>query len=314
MPDKISDLGEFGLIAAVTERLPQADGVVLGPGDDAAVVAAPDGRVVATLDMLIEHRHFRRDWSTAHDVGRKAAAQNLADVVAMGARPTALLVGLGAPPDLPADWALELADGLRDESRPLGVSVVGGDTVRSDAIVVAVTALGDLGGRAPVTRAGAKVGDAVALCGRVGWAEAGLRVLSRGFRSPRVLVDAHRTPQVPYDAAAEAVGLGVTAMCDVSDGLLADVGHIAEASGVAIDIDPAALEVPDPIRDIAGALGAEPMHWILTGGDDNALVATFPADAALPQRWRVIGRVLAGSGVTVNGDTYEGSVGHNHFA
>lgn len=314
MPDKIADLGEFGLIAAITERLPQADGVVLGPGDDAAVVEAPDGRVVATLDMLIEHRHFRRDWSTAHDVGRKAAAQNLADVVAMGARPTALIVGLGAPPDLPADWALELADGLRDESQPLGVSVVGGDTVRSDAIVVAVTALGDLGGRAPVTRAGAQVGDVVALCGRVGWAEAGLRVLSRGFRSPRVLVDAHRAPQVPYDAGPEAVRLGVTAMCDVSDGLLADAGHIAEASGVAIDIDPATLEVPEPIRDIAGALGADPMHWILTGGDDNALVATFPATVALPGRWRVIGRVLAGAGVTVDGETYEGPAGHNHFA
>jgi thiamine-monophosphate kinase len=314
MPDKIADLGEFGLIAAVTERLPQADGVVLGPGDDAAVVEAPDGRVVATLDMLIEHRHFRRDWSTAHDVGRKAAAQNLADVVAMGARPTALIVGLGAPPDLPADWALELADGLRDESQPLGVSVVGGDTVRSDAIVVAVTALGDLGGRAPVTRGGAQVGDVVALCGRVGWAEAGLRVLSRGFRSPRVLVDAHRAPQVPYDAGPEAARLGVTAMCDVSDGLLADAGHIAEASGVAIDIDPATLEVPEAIRDIAGALGADPMHWILTGGDDNALVATFPAAVALPDRWKVIGRVLAGAGVTVDGGTYEGPVGHNHFA
>jgi thiamine-monophosphate kinase len=313
MPDKIADLGEFGLIAAVTRRLPQGDGVVLGPGDDAAVVAAPDGRVVVTLDMLIEHRHFRRDWSSAYDVGRKAAAQNLADVVAMGARPTALLIGLGAPPDLPADWALELADGLRDESNPLGASVVGGDTVRSDTIVVAVTALGDLEGRSPITRAGARAGDVVALCGRVGWAEAGFRILSRGFRSPRALVDAHRRPQVPYDAAVEAVRLGVTAMCDVSDGLLADVGHIAESSEVSIDIDPTALEVPDAIREIAGALGVDPMQWILTGGDDNALVATFPPDVTLPARWRRIGHVRVGEGVTLGGERYEGAGGHVHF-
>ena len=313
MPDNVADLGEFGLIAAVTGRLPQAGNVSLGPGDDAAVVAAPDGRVVVTTDLLVEHRHFRRDWSSAHDVGRKAAAQNLADVVAMGAWPTALLVGLAAPPDLPVDWVLELADGLRDEGKPLDVSVVGGDTVRSEAIVVAVTALGDLAGREPVTRAGARVGDVVAVCGRLGWAEAGFRVLSRGFRSPRALVDAHRRPEVPYEAGPEAVDLGVTAMCDVSDGLLADLGHIAEASGVAIDVRSADLEMPDQIRDIAAALGADPMQWVLTGGDDNALAATFPADTALPERWRVIGEVSTGEGVTVDGEAYEGPGGHVHF-
>lgn len=314
MPDNVADLGEFGLIAAVTGRLPQGDTVLLGPGDDAAVVAAPDGRVVVTTDLLVEHRHFRRDWSSAYDVGRKAAAQNLADVVALGARPTALLVGLATPPDLPVDWVLGLADGLRDEGEPLGASVVGGDTVRSDTIVVAVTALGDLGGREPVTRAGARAGDIVAVCGRLGWAEAGFRVLSRGFRSPRVLVDAHRRPEVPYDAGPQAIELGVTAMCDVSDGLLADLGHIAEASGVAINVRSATMDVPDPIRDIAGALGSDPLQWILTGGDDNALAATFPPDAVLPERWRVIGEVSAGEGVTVDGETYEGAGGHTHFS
>ncbi|HEU0041101.1 MAG TPA: AIR synthase related protein, partial [Jiangellaceae bacterium] len=127
MPDSVADLGEFGLIDAVTARMPQGRGVVLGPGDDAAVVSAPDGRVVITTDLLIEGRHFRRDWSPARQVGRKAAAQNLADIAAMGARPTAITVGLGVPSDLPSEWALELADGLREECEPLGVSVVGGD-------------------------------------------------------------------------------------------------------------------------------------------------------------------------------------------
>jgi thiamine-monophosphate kinase len=313
MSQKLADLGEFGLISAITARLPQGRSVLVGPGDDAAVIAVANTPVVATTDILVENRHFRRDWSSAQDVGCKAAAQNLADVAAMGAVPTTLLVGFGAPPELPADWALGLADGLREECERVGASVAGGDVVRSDLVVVAVTALGDLGGRPPVTRAGAQPGDVVAVCGRLGWAEAGLRVLSRGFRSPRVLVDAHRRPQVPYDAGPEAARLGASAMCDVSDGLLADLAHVAKASTVAIDLDPGALEVPDPIRDAAVALGARPLDWILTGGEDNALAATFAADATLPQRWRVVGRVSSGEGVTVAGEPYEGDAGHAHF-
>jgi thiamine-monophosphate kinase len=111
-----SDVGEFGLIAAVVERLTSTPSVVVGPGDDAAVVLAPDGRVVATTDVLVEGVHFRLDWSTPYDVGRKAAAASLADVAAMGGTATSLLVGLAAPPDVPVSWAVELADGLRDEA------------------------------------------------------------------------------------------------------------------------------------------------------------------------------------------------------
>jgi thiamine-monophosphate kinase len=313
MSEKLADLGEFGLIAAITARLPQGSGVIVGPGDDAAVLATADGRVVVTTDLLVENRHFRRDWSSADDIGHKAAAQNLADVAAMGAVPTGLVVGLGAPADLPTAWALGFADGLREECDPLGVSVVGGDVVRSDVVVVAMTALGDLRGRAPVTRAGARPGNVVAVCGRLGWAEAGFRVLSRGFRSPRVLVEAHRRPAVPYRAGPQAAELGATAMCDVSDGLLADVGHVAQASGVALDIDSGAFDVPAPIRDAAAAIGAKPLDWILTGGDDNALAATFPAGVPLPEPWRVVGRVSAGEGVTVDGEPYEGDPGHAHF-
>ena len=313
MSEKVADLGEFGLIAAITARLPQASGVIGGPGDDAAVLATSDGRVVVTTDLLVENRHFRRDWSSADDIGHKAAAQNLADVAAMGAVPTGLVVGLGAPADLPTAWALGFADGLREECEPLGVSVVGGDVVRSDVVVVAMTALGDLRGRAPVTRAGARPDDVVAVCGRLGWAEAGFRVLSRGFRSPRVLVEAHRRPAVPYRAGPQAAELGATAMCDVSDGLLADLGHVAQASGVAVDIDSGAFDVPAPIRDAAAAIGAKPLDWILTGGDDNALAATFPAGVPLPEPWRVVGRVSTGEGVTVDGEPYEGDPGHAHF-
>jgi thiamine-monophosphate kinase len=310
----VAAAGEFGLVAAVIARLPQGAGVLLGPGDDAAVVAAVDGRVVASTDLLIERRHFRRDWSSAADIGHKAAAQSLADIAAMGAVPTALLVGLAAPPDLSMDWALELTDGLRAECDLVGASVVGGDVTRAEMVVVAVSALGSLQGRQPVRRAGARVGDVVAVAGRLGWAEAGFAVLTRGFRSPRLLVGAHRRPEPPYAAGPEAAVLRATSLVDVSDGLIADLGHVASASGVGMDLRSVQFEVAEVLRDAGSALGVDPLRWVLAGGDDHALAATFPAQTALPPHWRVVGSVIEGDSVTVDGRGWEGPGGHTHFA
>ncbi|MFI6265671.1 thiamine-phosphate kinase [Micromonospora sp. NPDC051006] len=309
----VAGIGEFGLIERVTARLAYGPATLLGPGDDAAVVAAPDGRVAASTDVLVEGRHFRRDWSSARDVGHRAAAANLADIAAMGATPTALLVALCMPADLESGWAEELADGLGAEAAIVGASVVGGDMSASPTLTIAVTALGDLGGREPVRRSGARPGDVVALAGRSGFAAAGLTVLSRGFRTPRLLVEAYRRPEVPYQAGPHAARLGATSMIDVSDGLLADLGHVAKASGVGIDVRRDAFEVPRQMRDAAQALGVDPYSWILGGGDDHALAATFPSAVALPDPWRPVGRVVAGAGVTVDGEAYAGPAGWDHF-
>ncbi|MEV5962205.1 thiamine-phosphate kinase [Kribbella sp. NPDC051952] len=318
MTETLGSTGEFGLIAAVTKGLSTGADVLVGPGDDAAVVAVPDGRMVITTDLLVEGRHFRQDWSSAYDVGRKAAAQNLADIMAMGARPTALVVGFGAPAELPTAWALELNQGLVDECELVDVSIVGGDTVQSDKIVVSVTAFGSLDGRPPVLRSGARPGDEVAYVGRLGWAEAGWAVLARGFRSPRAVVEAHRRPQPPYAEGPRAALAGASSLCDVSDGLVADLGHIAVASQVVIDIHTAALTVPEPLQAVAAATGADPLKFVLTGGEDHALVGTFePAD--VPEGWTVIGSVAEGNEerpagiVTVDGATYAAEAGHAHF-
>ena len=317
-PDEggLADLGEFGLVAAISRRLPQGDGVVVGPGDDAAVVATPDGRAVLTTDVLVEGVHFRTDWSAPHDVGRRAAAASLADVAAMGATATALVVALTAPADTDPSWALRLADGLRDEAAVVGASVVGGDLARGGVRSVTVAALGDLAGRAPVLRSGARPGDVVAVAGRLGWAAAGLAVLSGGFASPRAVVQAFRVPEPPYAAGPAAAAAGATALCDVSDGLLADLGHVAQASGVVIDVDPASLAVPEPLAAVAAAYGTDPLGWLLTGGEDHALAATFPASAQLPEGFGVVGRVLAASGepvVTVGGRPWDGPAGYEHY-
>ena len=252
-PATLGSTGEHAWLSRMPTLLPTMAGVELGVGDDAAVVLAPDGRTVVCTDILVEDHHFKTDWSEAADVGHRAAAANLADIAAMGARPTALLVGLAAPAELPIAWAEDLLKGIRDEAALVGASVVGGDLARNDRLVVAVTALGDLEGRAPITRAGAMPGDLVAVSGRLGWAQAGLAILRRGFRSPRVLVAAHRRPEVPYASGPIAALAGATSMIDVSDGLLADVGHLALASGVHIDLDPAALQPDAPLREVASA-------------------------------------------------------------
>jgi thiamine-monophosphate kinase len=309
----IAETGEFGLIARIVARLETGAASVLGPGDDAAIVAAPDGRVVASTDVLVEGRHFRRDWASAADIGHRAAAANLADIAAMGATPTALLVALCVPTSLEADWAEELAGGISAEAGLVGAGVVGGDMSSSPTLTIAVTALGDLEGREPVLRSGAQPGDVVALAGRTGHAAAGYTVLSRGFRTPKLLVEAYRRPEVPYAAGPEAARLGATSMIDVSDGLLQDLGHIATAAVVGIDIDRAAFDVPGQMRDAASALGVDPYVWLLAGGDDHALAATFPPRVPLPPGWRAVGSVHEGTGVTVDRRPWQGGTGWDHF-
>lgn len=311
----IGDTGEFDLIARITESLPRTAEVVIGPGDDTALVATQSGSVLATIDVLVEGVHFRRDWSSATDVGRKAAAASIADIAAMGGVATALLVGLAAPADLPVEWALECTAGLNAEAARVGACIVGGDVVASSVITLSVTALGDLLGRSPVLRSGANAGDVLAVAGRLGWSAAGLAVLSGGSCSPAELIDAHRVPDPPYSAGPVAADAGATAMIDVSDGLIADARHLAEASGVDVVIDSADWTIPECMFAAASALGVDPLEWMLTGGEDHALLATFPAGVVVPTGFRVIGLAMASDdpGVIVDGVRRHGLGGHVHF-
>jgi len=328
--ETIDDVGEFGLIARVQARLPLTSPDTLVPaGDDAAVLAAPDGRLAISTDVLLEGRHFRRDWSGPRDVGHKAAAQNFSDIAAMGGVPTSLLLSMVLPGDLPVAWVEEFAEGVAAECAPLGAIVAGGDMVRGDLITISVTVLGTLEGRAPVLRSGARPGDTVAVAGRLGWSAAGLELLLSGQDShgevgdgaaqaaggapgagfatsavpqPADYLIAHRRPSPPYAAGPQAARAGATAMLDVSDGLLADLKHLAVASGVAVDVDSTLLvATPGPRLD-----------QILTGGEDHALVATFTA--GVPEGWRAIGTVYEGAAsVTVDGKPWEGPGGFSHF-
>lgn len=321
----VADLGEDDLLARLFPLLPEGSATLLGPGDDAAVLAAADGRVVATTDVLVEGRHFRRDWSDGSDVGRRAAVQNLADVAAMGGRPTALLVALVVPPALPVAWVEGLARGLTAACPP-GTGVVGGDLSGGADVVVAVTALGDLEGRAPVRRDGARAGDVVAHAGVRGRSAAGHAWLAAG-RSPdddraASAVRAYLRPTSPLEAGPAAAVAGATAMLDLSDGLVRDAGRLARASGVVVHLDPPERAFPGDAAELgplAAELGSDVATWLLTGGEDHGLLATFPADAVLPPPFHPVG-VVAGAGehaagtVTVGGVAWAGRAGWDHFA
>jgi thiamine-monophosphate kinase len=309
----LGSIGEFAVIDAVTAGTSQPASTLLGPGDDGAVIAAPDGRVVASIDVLVDGVHFRTDWATGEQIGQRAALAAMADIAAMGAAPTALLVGLSAPPQTPTELITAIGRGLQEAAGKAGAGVVGGDLTRSDVLTIAVTALGDLRGAKPVLRSGARPGDVVAVIGRLGWAAAGLAVLSRGFRSPAAAVGAYRVPEPPLEAGIVAAGSAATSMIDISDGLLADLGHIAHASGIAINVVTTDLPVNPRLVEVASALGRDHLEWALTGGDDHALAATFPAGALLPPGWTAIGGVTTGSGVSVDGAPWQAAGGWDHF-
>ncbi|KQO60192.1 thiamine-phosphate kinase [Curtobacterium sp. Leaf261] len=300
--DTVGVVGESTVLDRIVRRLPTAQAATLGPGDDCAVVAAPDGRFVVTTDMMVHGPDFRWAWSSPYDLGWKAAATNLSDVAAMGARPSSLVVALAVPQDTPVAVLEAFADGLADACGALapGCGVVGGDLSTSGTFTIAVTAFGDLEGRAPVLRSGATVGDQVAVAGELGAAARGLtRLFAEGVdehgapdagRTAAFLaaspggsdhgVDRQRRPEPPIVAGVLAAAAGATAMLDLSDGLAIDAGRLARASGVSIDLDPAA--VPDAAS--------------LFGGEDHGLFATYPAATILPAAFRRIGTVVDAAG------------------
>jgi thiamine-monophosphate kinase len=311
----LGELGEFALIGRITAGLVASGPVVLGVGDDCAVLRLAGDLAVST-DTMVEGVHFRTDWSSATDVGRKAVAACVADAEAMGAAPIGLVVSLAAPATTSTEWADGFAAGVREECANAGVQLVGGDTTSAPQIVITATVLADLGGVPAVKRSGAHPGQVLAMVGRLGWAAAGVAVLGRGFRSPRAVVLAHRVPEVPYGQGRVAAEAGATALIDVSDGLLADLGHIARASGVRLDVDTSAFEIAEPQKAVAAAIGGgDPLLFQLTGGDDHALVGSFDA-AKVPAGWRVIGTVQSGDPeVLVDGAPWTGAApGWQHFA
>lgn len=328
MPLTVADFTETDLLARIFPRLLVADAAVIGPGDDAALLAAPDGRVVISIDTLVENQDFRLNRRNGHitdgfDVGWKAAAQNLSDINAMGGRATSLLVSLTLPGATPIDWVDSFADGMAAAIVQLGAvgcGVIGGDLGRGRELAASIAVTGTLDSRAPVLRSGAVAGDILALAGTVGRAAAGLALMesdhdARSLDSEMMrLVLSQRRPWPPLKAGPAAAAAGARSAIDVSDGLLRDAGRIAKASGVTIRLNPGAVELlAVPLMSAASLLKVDPFDWVLTGGEDYGILATFPLGAELPQGFQKVGDVLDGGSVVEVGSVLHDGGGWDHF-
>lgn len=298
---RVADLGEFDLIARLTAGLPVMAGVVVGTGDDAALLEPGAGWLVATCDSQVAGVHFRLGAATPEEIGWKALAVNLSDIAAMGATPRFALVSLIVPPDLPLATLEGIYAGLRDLAGQHGVAIVGGNVAtQPERLIIDITALGVVAAGGAVRRAGARPGDHVLVTGQLGAAAAGLWLQDHPERAGAVDEAtrqwALRAQHAPLPRVAVGLLLaesGATAALDVSDGLLADLGHLCAASDVGADIAVERLPIAPATRAVAALAEIDPVDWALSGGEDYELVFTVPAERAA-----ATARAIAASAMT----------------
>jgi thiamine-monophosphate kinase len=306
-PETLASLGENEALKRTVSRLKKSENTIVGSGDDAAVVKTSNDRFVVTTDTMIEGNDFKTEWSSAFDLGWKAIATNISDVAAMGGKPTALVVALAVPKETEITWLEQFADGLQAAVNHFcpSAEIVGGDLAQAEQIVIAVTAHGDLEGREPILRTGAKPGDILAVAGTLGQAACGLSLLQSGNQDAIAAYDdwvnIQRRPMPPIQSGIDAIT--ATSMLDISDGLAKDAARIAKASGVKLTISKQALDgYCARLDDVADRLELKSIEWVLFGGEDHSLLATFPEGAAMPRSFKAIGRVEVGDGVFLDSE------------
>jgi len=303
---------EAELLAALSTIFSRvkAESILVGIGDDAAVVKAHLTPIALATDMAVEGTHFSRNWSSLYEIGAKITSANLADIFAMGGRPEYLLVAAALPKNFSVEDIEELALGIADEAASVDAIVVGGDLTFSDRMVISISVFGSVG--KPLLRSGAHVGDDLVISKLPGESAAGLELLKRGVLDAKSAE--HRNPTVEYEKA-QAISAIAHSMCDISDGLISELNHMSDASNVQIVVDKSLLKkVPgfDQLEQLAAELGVDLWEWILHGGEDHAFIATVPGDASLPSGFTKIGTVVQGSRVLVDGFIVEHQ-GFQHF-
>ena len=268
--------------------------VLVGIGDDAAILARPENHMVVTTDMAVEDVHFKVNWSSAEEIGRKVAAANLADIYAMGGKPKYLTVAMSATGKEEFEWMLGIARGIAHEAQIAGAQVVGGDLARGEKIVISITAIGEC--EKEILRSGAKVGDSIFVSTLPGWSAAGLIALQKNVRGGSVdfAISEHRAPSVDYDNA-EQIAINASSLCDISDSLMIQAEQMANASGVQFEIDGELIKLHSDFADlsqVAELLDVSVFDLILSGGEDHVFLATGQALKGFE-----IGKVRAGSGI-----------------
>lgn len=322
---RLADLGEFGLIDRIADKVAASSSVPLGIGDDAAALLPTPGHLtLITSDMLLEKVHFDLAFCDPQSLGRKSLAVNLSDLAAMGARPRHFLLSIALPSDIPVETVDGFMAGVMEEAERFGVTLVGGDTCASrGGVAISITALGEQRPELVVKRSGARPGDLIYVTGTVGDAAVGLRELQRGAREGYLVSrQLDPEPRVSTGVALAEAGLA-SAMIDVSDGVLADLGHICELSGVGARVEIERLPLSEEYRE---ACGADPFSMALSGGEDYELLFCVPQGKGgeVESLCRnnglqvtLIGEILEGAGVQLfdaAGETYTPAArGFDHF-
>jgi thiamine-monophosphate kinase len=282
---KFREIGEFGFIDSIKGRCDiPVQGVIKGIGDDCAVLRSTPGRVLLfTSDMLVEDIHFVIGKIPFYQLGRKAIAVNLSDIASMGGRPIAALISLAVPAETDLESIQEVYQGMRDISTYHGLAIGGGDTVASpDKLFISVSVLGDAVEQQVLYRSGAIPGDRIYLTGPVGDSIAGLKILTKEISPPEgtrdYFINAHNNPTPLVKTGMSIAGSGLaTAMIDLSDGLLSDLGHICEESGVGALLSAEKIPFSPELTLLAAGAGLDPLDLALSGGEDYQLLFTAPA-------------------------------------
>ena len=311
---KIKDIGEFGLIDRVTKKHRDKN-VLVGIGDDAAVIKTGKELQVLTTDCLVEGDHFRREWFTPFQIGMKAIEINVSDIAAMGATPRYVLVSLGLPEDLDVDFVDEMYKGMWRVCDKYKMDIIGGNMTHSKQIFISVTVTGDAKKNNIVLRNGAKPGDFIFLSGHVGNGRAGLRLFQENIEGFNGVKKRYLEPKARLEYALKIAPF-VNSMIDVSDGLAADIKHICEQSDCGAVIHRDKIPINDDVTQVARTLGEDEYSYALFGGEDFELVYTVSQNMIDRVDGYIIGEITKGKKIKLLSNGKEQQIkncGYDHF-
>ena len=314
---KLGDVGEFGLIKKVSRRAKRSE-VLVGIGDDAAVIRAGKEFILYTTDMMVEGDHFRMEWHPPEKIGRKAMASNISDIAAMGGIPEYALISISLRSDISVEFAESIYKGMYDTADRYGVDIIGGDTTHSSLIVINVALTGRTDERHLALRSGAKSGDYILVSGPLGASRAGMELLLHGYTEPKGPIEKHLDPGCRMDIARD-ISRYANAVIDVSDGLASEIRHICEESGVGAIIEKEKIPLDRETIKAAKILETDPYDFALHGGEDYELLFTVSEENLDKVRkyGTVVGRI-GGKGIGIRMRNEKGEIedlkgGYDHF-
>ncbi|MFW6195943.1 MAG: thiamine-phosphate kinase [Thermoplasmatota archaeon] len=308
----ISDVGEFGLIEKIAERVKAKEGLYKGIGDDCAVLENESDYTLLTTDMLVSGDHFNRDWHSPWQIGWKSIVVNVSDIAAMGGYPEWGLVSIALPDDVDYEYVDEIFKGMIEASEKYNLSIIGGDTTHGDLLVINITLIGTVENENLCMRSDAEVGDLICVSGDLGKSWAGLDLFRAGKEG---YTDFYLQPDCRLDLARK-LAPHVNAMIDVSDGLASEVNHICDESGVGASVEKDKVPISDKTRETGKGLNKDPMFWALSGGEDFELVFTISKenfDEIKDTKPIIVGEITEEGRYLLNGEKKPLEGGYKHF-